>query len=338
MKIGVCVSNDIPNLKGRFIKIFQKRINKSRKDWSDKFAEALDKENLKYGYIYMDRNDWIKQVNKYDILIWKPKFMGVQSSQFFKEKIYFIQYIMKKRIYPNYETVWHFDSKIAQKYIFEYTNVKTPSTFVSFDYNESVNIAEKINYPVIVKSSNGAGSTGVKLINSKKNLIKKINYEFVVKKIINKVLKTSYDRFGYLYCQQFIRGNAKDLRINIIGNKYAIGFWRINRDNDFRASGSGKIDYSTEIPINVIEYCASISRDNKFDSMAYDVLFTDNKFVIVEMSYGYVDQAVYNAKGYYILNEQGKVKEFVEGNFWPQELWIKWVIDDSNLTEMKNIN
>lgn len=331
MKIGLCISNETPNLKGTITSLFQRKINQSKKDWSEKFSQVLDKKKIKYGYVYMDKDNWIKQADKYDILIWKPKFMGVQSSQFFKEKIYFIQYVMKKRIYPNYETVWHFDSKIAQKYFFEYNNITTPHTFVSFDYNEAVDIAEKINYPIVVKSSNGAGSTGVKLIKSKKDLMKKINYEFLGRKIIKKMLKINYDYFGYLYCQEFIKNNKGDLRITIIGDKYAVGFWRLNRDNDFRASGSGKINYNKEIPTDIIEYCAIINKNNKFDMMAYDILFNGNKFLIVEMSYGYVDQAVYNANGYYVLNKKGKIQKFVKGNYWPQELWLDSIISNNNI-------
>lgn len=329
MKIGICISNETPNFKGRFMNFFQNKANQSKKDWSERFSQILSKKNINYGYIYIDKDDWIQQINNYDVLLWKPKFMGVESSQFFKEKVYFIQHIMNKRIYPNYETVWHFDSKNAQKYLFEYTNIKTPKTYVSFDYNESIDTCDKIDYPTVVKSSNGAGSTGVKLVKSNKTLKKIINYEFFGKKVMNRVFKTNHDPFGYLYIQKFMKNNAGDLRINIIGDKYAVGFWRGNRDNDFRASGSGKIDYNKEIPVEIIEYCTNISKNNKFDSMAYDVLFNqEGDFVIVEISYGYVDTAVYNAKGYYILDNEGKISKFVEGHYWPQELWIEWVHDN----------
>lgn len=334
MKIGICISNETPIIKGKFNGFLQQKVNQSTKDWSLRFSEALNKKNVNFGYIYIDRDDWIQQIKQYDILLWKPKFMGIESSQFFKEKIYFIQHIMDKRIYPNYETVWHFDSKNAQKYLFEYTNIKTPKTFVSFDYNESIKTSNKIKYLIVVKSSNGAGSIGVKLVKSYKTLTRKINFDFLGKKILNRLFNTNHDPFGYLYFQTFMENNDGDLRINIIGDKYAVGFWRSNRDNDFRASGSGKIDYNKEIPVEIIEYCANISKINKFDSMAYDVLFDqEGDFVIVEMSYGFIDTAVYNAKGYYLMNSEGKVSKFIAGNYWPQELWVEWALENINNNE-----
>lgn len=331
MKVGLCVSHEYQNAVSYLSKILEKKINKLSSDWSLKFSKALDNHNIEYGILYIDRNDWIEKASKYDILIWKPKFMGTESSQFFKEKVYFMQYIMEKRIYPNFETIWHFDSKIAQKYLLEYENISVPKTFISFDYNESIDATNKVKYPIVFKKSNGAGSTGVELIKSKKQIVKKINFKFIWAKVINKLFKTHYDNYGHIYFQEFIEENPGDLRINIIGDKYAVGFWRMNRDKDFRASGSGRIDYYKDIPHNAIKYCANISIRNKFDSMAYDILFREDKLFIVEMSYGYVDTAIYNANGYYTLNHKGEIEKFTEGHYWPQELWVKWIVEDSNL-------
>ncbi len=332
MKIGICVSNEYPKVKNSILKVLQSKFKKEFGDWSLKFATFMDQKGINYDFVNIDEDNWIEKIDKFDILIWKPQFMGISSSQFFKEKVYFIQHIMKKRIYPNYETVWHFDSKIAQKYIFEYQKIKTPKTFASFSYNECIEIANNLQYPVVYKKSNGAGSSNVKLVKSKKALIRKINNNFLWNRVINALLRKKVkDPFGYLYFQEFIKGNFSDLRVNIIGDKYGFGFYRFNRKNDFRASGSGKIDYNQLIPHEILEYCLDISKKNKFDSMAYDILFTEDGFVIVEMSYGYSDIAVYNSKGYYIFDKKGKISSFVEGHFWPQELWIQWLIEDSKI-------
>src|SRR5699024_1525118 len=133
-----------------------------------------------------------------------------------------------------------------------------------------------------------AGGTNVKLINSKKKILSQVNKDFFYNRIINMIMRNSKrENFGSSYIQKFIEGNSADLRINIIGDKYGVGYWRKNRKNDFRASGSGNIDYVRSIPTEILEYCLNISKTNKFDSMAYDILFTNNNFVVVEMSYGF---------------------------------------------------
>jgi len=329
MKIAVGISNQPIYIQNSILKPFKRRLFYQSNAWAYRFIIYLRQEGIKCDLVEMDKNDWIQKLKPYDLVIWKPQFMGVRSSQNFKEKIFFIQYFMKKRVYPNYETVWHFDSKIAQSYIFRYQKIRTPETFVSFDYNEAMHHAIRLNYPVVVKESSGASSSGVSLVKSCRNLMRYINSRFLWENLLSRKLSSRiFDRFGHLYTQRFLRGNSCDLRITIIGDRYAFGFWRKNRNNDFRASGSGRIDYESRLPKDIISYCARISKMNHFDSMAYDILFRKDKFYIVEMSYGYNDRAVYNCRGYYVLDEKCEISDFVEGHYWPQQLWVRWLLDN----------
>lgn len=52
--------------------------------------------------------------------------------------------------------------------------------------------------------------------------------------------------------------------------------------------------------------------------------------VINEMSYSYVDTAIFNAPGYYILGDEIK---FIAKNTWPQFLWVAALIN-----RLQNIN
>src|SRR5690606_3879754 len=48
---------------------------------------------------------------------------------------------------------------------------------------------------------------------------------------------------GYVYFQDFISGNDSDFRIIVIRSQFAYGMRRMNRKNDFRASGSSDFVY-----------------------------------------------------------------------------------------------
>ena len=66
---------------------------------------------------------------------------------------------------------------------------------------------------------------------------------------------------NYAYFQKYIPAQH-DIRITVIGNR-AFGFLRKNRKNDFRASGSGLIDYDyKKIPIEAVKIAHKISHDN----------------------------------------------------------------------------
>ncbi len=97
---------------------------------------------------------------------------------------------------------------------------------------------------------------------------------------------------NYAYFQKFLPGNAYDTRVTVIGNR-AFGYRRYTRDNDFRSSGSGKIDYDPKaIDLISVEIGHAISKKLCFQSMAYDFLYDENgKAALCEMSYNFVDEA-----------------------------------------------
>lgn len=325
-------------------------------NWTDRFAEVLIRKIkeghvLEYAVVNLGKSDWIEVIAPFDVVIWKSEFMGPISAGYFKEKIFFMENHMGKTVVPNFSTVWHFESKVAQSYFFHYHSVPTPKTWVTFDYENASDVATDVETPVVWKKSYGASSRNVQIIREREDLLKTINKEFCEqlwfdarkkaksamatflrligrklawRKLFREIL--SVEKYAVSYWQEFLAGNDADLRITVIGDRYAYGFWRNNRRNDFRASGSGLLDYERPVPEDVLLYCLDLNQRHRFDSMAYDILFDkQKKFTITEMSYAYVDSALHNAKGYFELTEYRELR-FHEGHTWPQELWVEWAL------------
>lgn len=303
-----------------------KRNVKSK--WNKKFCDALDKKlqdgyNFSYEIIDLDRNDWLQKIKPFNIIIWKSPWMG-RLSFHYKEKIFFIKNHLGKEIMPNFDTIWHFDSKIAQHFLFEHYNIKSPKTFVTFDEFEAIQYINKCSYPQILKLSAGSSSNNITLIKNQNQAKKEIKKHFLKTYFWKKKYKhCDHQMFGSIYLQEFIPNNDSDLRITVIGDRFAFGFWRDNRKNDFRASGSGKIDYKREVPKEMINQCIEISKKLNFDSMAYDIIFNNDDPMITEISYGYNQTAIYNAPGYYEKNNKELI--FRDGHYWPQQIWIEWL-------------
>lgn len=325
-----------------------------RAGWHQKFSGALDRLSIEKPYIIpvlvdLERSDWMERIIECQAVIWNPHYMGLRLASHFKEKIYFMEKILGKIVFPNYETIWHFESKVAENHLFRHFNINTPKTYMAFNFKEAQEIIDQIQMPIVLKKSEGAGSRNVRLIRSKKwlrnysqrvfcselwgearrsntkintalrNLTKKWFWYFIVSQYL-----PSDSGMGVIYLQEFIPNNDADLRITVIGDQYAYGFWRKNRPNDFRASGSGNIDYETEIPMDALNYCQQINKRLHFDSMAYDIIFDYKKMVITEMSYNYLDRVLYNTPGYYRLDPD---PHFIQGHVWPQELWVRVLLD-----------
>ena len=129
MKIGIGTIGE-RTFRGKVGRYLGARVFKRNYDWAEKFAEFMTEYGLKSQLVPMEAHNWIEAVEPFDTIIWKPELMGVRSSQLFKEKIYFVQFILGKRVFPNYDTVWHFDSKIAQSYLLEHGRIRTPKTLL----------------------------------------------------------------------------------------------------------------------------------------------------------------------------------------------------------------
>jgi glutathione synthase/RimK-type ligase-like ATP-grasp enzyme len=314
----------------------------AKSNWNDKFLDSLEKKlkeghNISYSIVNLDRSDWITQIKPFDIIIWKSPWMG-RLSFHYKEKMFFIKNYLGKEIIPNFESIWHFDSKIAQHFLFEYYHMHTPKTFITFDYVEALRYIDTCVFPQILKLSAGSASNNVKMLKNKRQAIKEIKKHFFKTIFWKKIKKLSdHQMFGSIYLQDFIPNNTSDLRITTIGDKYAFGFWRKNRENDFRASGSGRIDYEREIPEEPLNYCLNLSKQFNFDSMAYDIIFDKDNYLITEICYGYNQDAIFNANGFYEKIEDNKLI-FKKGHYWPQELWIEWLFEKYKIIIFDTIN
>src|SRR4030067_141274 len=106
--------------------------------WHEKFVEAFRAQQAKglafdFERVNLDVNDWIEAVAPFDLVLWNPYIMGPISVSHFKEKVYFMETFMGKIVVPNFKTIWHFESKVAQTWLFRQACGKAPKPLVSFD-------------------------------------------------------------------------------------------------------------------------------------------------------------------------------------------------------------
>ena len=304
--------------------------------WWKRFQTEVEKYSLEYKLIEFERDDWLEQIKPCTHIISRPNFQAPYLRQA-REKFTIIEQHLKKQLFPDFNTFWHYDNKNAQKYLADLYKIKMPSGFVSYSYDDSLDFLKKTNYPIVSKSAQGAGSRNVRMLKSldeakreldflfKKGFYHRALYYLLLKlKLVQNVF--SGQRF-YVNYQEFLPDNPGDLRVTTVGNKYAYSLFRGNRDNDFRASGSGKIDYSTEkYNTRAIEYCLQISDLLKLDSACYDILFVDDEIFLTEFSYIFVDSAINGCKGFFTKSNDELV--FTEGQSWPQTLITKYLFEE----------
>lgn len=261
--------------------------------------------------------------------------------------------------FPNSDTFWHFDDKIAQKYLLESINAPIPSTWVFFEHDKAIQwLNERETFPIVFKLRKGAGSANVKLIERKKDAVKLVNkafrkgfdpnpsYFYDIKRRKNEIesvrelfskLKNApsliynslfnrnrlnHER-NYVYFQEYLPDNLNDTRVTIIGNR-AFPVKRLNRKNDFRASGSGILDFEN-IDLNMINIGFEVSSKCNLQSAGFDFLYKEGNPVIIELSYTFPAYSVHICPGYW-----DRELNWHEGHIWPQDAIIEDLVRNIN--------
>ena len=258
-------------------------------------------------------------------------------------------------VFPNVATCWHYDDKVAQKYLLEAIGAPLIPTWVFTSETDAKWWIEAATWPKVFKLRCGAGSANVRLVRSRNEAVAlcrqafgqgfpavagylsdmqtrlrktKTAHEFwarlarAPRTLLNvlAVRRQMHREKGYVYFQEFLPDNAFDTRITVIGDR-AFGFMRANRPHDFRASGSGSIVYAPEkLDKRCVGIAFRVADRIGTQSLAFDFLFnSQHEPMIGEISYCYMASAVHACAGQW--DHQGV---WHAGHVWPEDA----ILDD----------
>lgn len=326
--------------------------------FSDRWISYCEKKSISYKIVNAFDSEIVGQLSDCDALMWHHHH-SVYKDVVAAKKILFALEHAGIKVFPDFKTGWHFDDKVAQKYLLEAIGAPLVPSYVFYSKQEALDWAKIATFPTVFKLKGGAGGANVRLVHS----------EAMAKKLINKAFRkgfSQYNRFaalkerfrqyrqeraslfhvmkgvgrlfiqsdfakqqpnekGYVYFQDFVPDNNSDLRVIVIGDK-AFAVKRLVRENDFRASGSGAIEFRREV---LDEQCVKLAFDvNKAlgaQTVAYDFIFDDAGIpLIVEICYGFAVEPYDNCPGYW-----DKELNWFEGRFVPQEWMVNLVIQEA---------
>ena len=327
-------------------------INSATGIFTDAWIDHCQKLKIPYKLVNCHKSDIMQQLSDCDALMFHFHQASPKHFLFAKQLLYSVQ-ASGKKVFPDFNTCWHFDDKVGQKYLLEAINAPLIPTYVFYDKKEALDWAKNSVFPKVLKLRRGAGSGNVRLVHSRayaERLIKKAftqgfspynswsNLKERIRKYKNgkttlyNVIKgfirlfhtTKYAKFmgrerGYIYFQDFIPDNNHDIRIIVIGDK-AFGIKRMVRENDFRASGSGMIKYEKEnFDINTIQLSFKIALKLNSQCVAFDYVYKNGTPLISEISFGFIKEVYYPCVGYWDRN-----LNWHEGTFDAQV----WMVDD----------
>lgn len=337
-------------------------IHNTPSSFAQEWIEYCKNAEIPFGIVDCYSNNIVSEMKSFDVLLWHHQ-QSNPIDYFMAKKLLTALEFSGKVVFPNHNTGWHFDDKVAQKYLLESLEIETPQNFVFYDIKSLKNYANTCKYPVVWKLKGGSGSRNVKLIMDKRELmlvgkrmfgngireydpnegIKEAVRRYklgskklidVLKAFVHLVYPVRYEKmsgkaWGYVYLQEYITNNDSDIRVIVISNK-AFAIKRFVRANDFRASGSGYIEYKKEhFSDDLIKKSFEISDKLNSQCIAFDFVFRDKRPLLVEISYGFRKEAYYKCEGYW-----DKKLKWYPGSFNP----YAWIIEDIKKTFDKTEN
>lgn len=263
--------------------------------------------------------------DKKDVLIYTSSENPVVR-QYIKNNLYFIK--DKCQLVPNYDLLMAHEDKGFQEIVKKRKNIGNLQGNYIFDLKDA-----KLDLPKVLKTSEGAGSSGVFLVKDKKD-IAEIKKKFFTQDLKRKLVKVQrklklskeqytiynykYKKFNLFVEQEFIADLQHDFKVLVFGNRYFV-LRRSVRKNDFRASGSGNFKF-IEPPKEILDYAREITSALDSPYLSLDIAQSENGCHLIEFqATNFGPYTLLNAPHYYVSNadewDQEKNCKDLESNY-----------------------
>ncbi len=335
--------------------------------FSDGWIKYCEKNQISWMKADCYATDIIKQLDDCDIFMWHFHQSNPKNILFAKQLIYALQ-CAGKVVFPDFNTCWHFDDKVGQKYLLEAVDAPLVPGYVFYSRSDAMKWASQTKFPKVFKLTRGAGSANVRLVSSREQAFKLVNKAFsggfrqynplaglnerwrkyklgktnftdLIEGVGRFIIKTDFEKVignerGYVYFQDFIPDNKYDIRVNFVYDK-CFASRRFVRPRDFRASGSGINDtIMSAIPEKALRITFDVASRLRLQTIGIDFVMSNHDPLIVEISYGFGYPAGQFTAGYW-----DKDLSYHPGSFDP----FGWMVDgiikefNSGVNEVKEL-
>lgn len=333
-------------------------IHHNPDSFSDRWIKYCQENDLAYKLVNAFDSDIVAQVSDCDVFMWHHHHAQFKDVLTAKRILFALEHVGIK-VFPDFKTGWHFDDKVAQKYLLEAIGAPLVPSYVFYDKQEALSWAKNTSFPKVFKLKGGAGAANVKLIRTEHEAKKLIHRAFgrgfpqfdkvaafkerirrfkegqegfigVLKGFARLFISIEFSKKqppekGYAYFQDFVPNNDSDIRVVVIGDK-AFAIKRFVRENDFRASGSGSISYdASDIDIRCVNLAFKINKSLETQSIGFDFVFNVNgEPELVEFCYGFAVKPYDSCPGYWDQDLNWHQVEFNPQNWMLNNLLEKF--------------
>lgn len=326
--------------------------------YSERWVKYCDEHAIAYKIVNCLNSDIMRQLVSVQGLLWHwyhfdPKEVLVAGHVIMAAEA------MGLKVFPSTCTCWHYDDKVAQKYLLEALGAPLVPTCVFFGLGEALDWIERASFPKVFKLRRGAGSANVRLVRDAHQARALVRQAFssgfkpiegysqdarrrlrevrqrgdwlaalrrlpATVRQIRRANRLMGREIGYVYFQDFAPDNQFDIRVTVIGNR-AFAYTRNVRPGDFRASGSGEIVYDLQrIHPQCVPIAFDVAKRVRSQSLAFDfVVGPAGKPQITEICFAFKAGLVYSCPGHW-----DDTLHWHEEHVWPQDAMLIDLIED----------
>lgn len=313
-------------------------------------------------------NDYSVSVCKFSDFDWSKDYQGVyilyQTSEiqgsFYKRYIEDLVYFLEKQgaiALPKYEFLKAHHDKIFMELIRSKFVDESLKTIKSMCYGSWIDAQNyNFSFPVVIKQISSSSGDGVFLARNRKEYIKCIkkagnvliaqslkdlcidSIKNTVKISIKYFVRSKSKYLSYetapistsMIVQNFIAGLNGDYKVLIFGRKFYT-LYRKNRDNDFRASGSGKFYVVPEVEQKgLLEFSKRITCELDFPIFGIDIGFDGKEYHLLEFQMIHLGPYTLQSSLFWHEFHDGKWIKY-EGVSDLEEVFSEAIIDYNNM-------
>jgi glutathione synthase/RimK-type ligase-like ATP-grasp enzyme len=300
--------------------------NGEEQSFSSRWTELALARGFEVRQLNSRSSSFLEAVASCDGFMWRFGYSALEL-RLAKRLIAALEHATTIPVYPSSQTAWHFEDKIAQYYLLTLAGIPAAGTQVLWTRAEALAYCATATFPFVVKLARGMKSQNVALVRSRgeaESIVKRMfgagvesvrpsssvagrlagRHTVAVKVLLGKRSPHSLQS-GYFYAQEFLPGNEHDTRVTVIGQR-AFAFRRFNRPNDFRASGSGRIDWDpAKIDLECLRLAFDVANRLRTQSLALDFVRRNGSPVILEISYTFASWAIRDCPGHWVRHGDG---------------------------------
>lgn len=116
--------------------------------FSDSWIEYCKRNHIDYKLVNAYGNDIVEQVKDCDAFMWHHHHADYRDNLFAKQLLFSLQ-ISGIKVFPDFNTGWHFDDKVGQKYMLEAIDAPMVQSFVFYTKAEALQWIEHTDFPKV---------------------------------------------------------------------------------------------------------------------------------------------------------------------------------------------